>query len=250
MAHARSQQWDAGLYDSSFSFVWHHGASLIDLLDPKPGERILDLGCGTGHLTYQIAQSGAEVTGVDSAPAMIAQARINYPALQFMLAEAETFTIPEPVDAVFSNAVLHWVPRAGEVIQRVRQALKPGGRFVAEFGGKDNISKLLAAVREEIGADTSPWYFPSLGEYASLLESHGFRVTQASHFDRPTALEGTDGMSEWLDMFGAKLLAAIPEQGRQAVRQRVIERLRPVMFRDGVWYADYVRLRVLALRVG
>jgi trans-aconitate methyltransferase len=248
MTNTRVQPWDAGLYESSFSFVWSHGAPLIDLLNPAPGETILDLGCGTGHLTHQISERRASVTGLDSAPAMIAQARINYPGLRFILGQAETFTVADPVDAVFSNAALHWIPRAGEVIGRVYTALKPGGRFVAEFGGKGNIARLLAGVRAEIESDSNPWYFPSLAEYATLLEANGFRVVEASHFDRPTALEGANGMDEWLEMFGAQLLEPVPTAERNIVRRRIVERLRAELFKEGTWYADYVRLRVVAVR--
>ena len=132
------------------------------------------------------------------------------------------------------------------VVARVRRALKDGGRFVAEFGGKGNVATIIAAVRAEAPGAANPWYYPSLGEYASLLEAHGFRVTQAFHFDRPTALEGERGMRDWLDMFGTALLAGVPAAERNAVCARIVERLRPTLFRDGTWFADYVRLRILA----
>src|SRR5207237_8143924 len=120
--------WDAGLYDAKHAFVWKYGASLIELLAPKPGERILDLGCGTGHLTAQLAAAGADVLGIDNSPAMIEQARREYPKLRFGLADARDFHFVEPFDAVYSNAVLHWVQEPERVITCVRQGLKPGGR--------------------------------------------------------------------------------------------------------------------------
>ena len=248
MSKAQTAQWDPERYQSRFSFVWHRGADLIDLLDPKPGETVLDIGCGTGQLTFQIAERGATATGLDSAPAIVAQARINYPSLKFMLADASDFAIPEPVDAVFSNAVLHWIMKPQAVAACVRRALKPGGRFVAEFGGRNNVSTILDGVRAEVFGAISPWYYPSLGEYATLLESQGFRVTHAFHFDRPTPLEGARGMHDWLEAFGSDLLAAVPAPQRDAVRDRIVERLRPTLFRDGVWFVDYVRLRISAYR--
>jgi trans-aconitate 2-methyltransferase len=247
MADPRASHWDPERYESRFSFVWSHGASLVDLLDPQAGETILDLGCGTGQLTSQIAERGALVTGLDGAPAMVAQARINYPQLKFILAEAANFMLPERVDAVFSNAVLHWVKDAGAAAESVFRALKPGGRFVAEFGGKNNVDIILNAILAEAPGAVSPWYFPSLGEYATLLESHGFRVTEGYHFDRPTQLEGDRAIEDWLDMFGSKLLAGVPSAERPAVYRRIVDRLRPALFRDGGWYADYVRLRVVAV---
>jgi trans-aconitate methyltransferase len=249
VGYPRAAQWDAECYESRFSFVWNHGAALIDLLDPKPGETVLDLGCGTGHLSHQIAERGATVVGLDSAPPMVAQARINYPQLRFILGGGESFALPEPIDAVFSNAALHWMTDAAAVVKNVHAALRPGGRFVGEFGGKGNVARIIAAVREETGSSAIPWYYPSVGEYATLLEAHGFRVHSAFHFDRMTALEGARGMEDWLEMFGEKLLALIPAEQRAPARARILERLRPELFRDGIWYADYVRLRFVASRV-
>jgi trans-aconitate methyltransferase len=245
---AKPNPWDTELYEGRFSFVWNMGAGLIDLLAPEPGERILDLGCGTGHLSGQIAGRGAEVIGIDGDPAMVAQARINYPKLTFMLADARRFTLPQPVDAVFSNAVLHWMREPEQPIRQIREALLPGGRFVAELGGKGNTDTLLQAVRAETGVSETPWYFPSLGEYSTLLEQHGFSVTHAFHFHRDTPLEGERGIEEWLDMFGQQLLAPVPREERPAVKRRIADRARPALYRDGRWQLDYKRLRIRAVR--
>ena len=245
---ARAKGWDAELYEGRFSFVWNLGSDMIDLLDPREGERIVDLGSGTGHLSGKIAERGAGVIGFDSSPAMVAQARINYPKLRFELEDVRHFTVDTPVDAVFSNAVLHWVREAGEAVARIHAALPPGGRFVAEFGSKGNIAAILAAVREETGVDSHPWYFPSLGEYATLLESHGFRVTHGFEIDRDTPLEGECAIEDWLAMFGEKLLEPVPPPERAAAVSRIRERLRYTLYRDGVWWADYKRIRVRALK--
>jgi trans-aconitate methyltransferase len=140
-----ADQWDSSLYDDRHSFVWKKSADLIELLALQPGERTLDLGCGTGHLTASIAERGAEVIGLDASPSMVAQARQNYPKLKFVLADARDFRFDTPFDAVFSNAALHWVPEAERVIESVARALKPGGRFVLEMGGKGNIARLTDA---------------------------------------------------------------------------------------------------------
>jgi trans-aconitate 2-methyltransferase len=245
--------WDADLYDRSHSFVWKHGAALLDLLAPQPGERVLDLGCGTGHLTAQLAAAGAAVLGIDSAPAMIEQARRAYPALRFEVADARDFAFQQPFDAVFSNAALHWVRPPETVIACVRRALKPGGRFVAEFGGKGNVQAIAAALADAaravgVAPPESPWYFPGIGEYASLLEAGGLEVTFALLFDRPTALEGEQGMRRWVEMFGSWALAAVPAERREEFLRAVEDRLRPPLYQDGTWYADYRRLRVLARR--
>lgn len=242
------KKWDTELYEGRFSFVWSLAAELVELLAPQPGERILDLGCGTGQLSQKIAEAGAEVTGLDSDPAMIGQARMNYPKLRFVLADARDFRLETQVDAVFSNASLHWVTDAEAAVACIARALGPGGRLVAEFGGRGNIAKLLAGVRAETGIAGHPWYFPSLGEYATLLERHGFRVTHGFEIDRETALEGDNGIADWLEMFGDALLATAPAGDRAAVSARIVERLRPVLYREGKWWADYTRLRVRAVK--
>ncbi|GIP44476.1 hypothetical protein J45TS6_29350 [Paenibacillus sp. J45TS6] len=191
----KGQSWASEHYDEKLSFVSEMGRGLIDLLEPVEGERILDLGCGTGDLTQEIAASKAMVTGMDLSPSMLEKARIKYPNLNFVEGNAECFTVQEPLDAVFSNAALHWMKNAEDVVQCVHDALRPGGRFVAEFGGQHNVGTVVQAISEvlmEQGIDAgtrSPWYFPSIGEYSVLLERHGFRVTYALHFDRPTPMQ-------------------------------------------------------------
>lgn len=130
-------RWDPALYDNKHGFVWKSGADLVARLSPQQGERIVDLGCGTGHLTAQMAASGAEVVGLDADPEMIAQARANYPDLRFEIADARDFHLPAPFDAVFSNAALHWVTEPERPIACIARALKPGGRFIAEFGERE-----------------------------------------------------------------------------------------------------------------
>ena len=251
-----SKTWDAEGYDERHSFVWKAGGDLVTLLDPKPGERILDLGCGTGHLAAQMAAAGAEVWGLDSSPSMIDQARRRHPDLRFEIADAADFDLPVTFDAVFSNAALHWMTRPAPVVAGVARALREGGRFVAELGGKGNVSAIRTALAAAVRGGGHPaiddgtvFYFPSLAEYASLLEAHGLRVTAAAHFDRLTPLEdGEAGLRGWIAMFADRLLAPVPAAERGEVLREVEERLRPSLHRDGTWYADYVRLRVVAVR--
>ena len=248
-----SQCWDAGLYDDKHAFVWHYGASLVELLAPKSGENILDLGCGTGHLTDQIAQKGAKVVGLDHSAEMLEQARSAYPGLQFLQGDARDFTFAEPFDAIFSNAVLHWIRPPEAVIRCVRDALRRGGRFVAEFGGRGNVRHLLDAVRkaaEQLGvsADFPQSYFPSVGEYTPLLEAVGLEVRSALLFDRPTPLEGPNGLRDWVKMFRGSVLESVPAERRDDFLQAVEEAARPDLFRDGGWFADYRRLRFVAVR--
>jgi trans-aconitate 2-methyltransferase len=255
MNPAPQQRWNTALYEDRYAFVWQHGASLIEMLAPRPGERILDLGCGAGHLTAQIAAAGAEVVGIDHSADMIEQARRNFPRLRFDHADARIYTPGQPFDAIFSNAVLHWIREPASVIASIRQALKPGGRFVAEFGGKGNVRAIAAAMEHALAATgdvpfMSPWYFPGIAEYAVLLEQAGLEVTFASLFDRPTPLEGEDGLRNWIEMFANAILLQVAEDRREEFLGRVERELRPVLYRDGRWSADYRRLRISAWRTG
>lgn len=247
--------WDPELYEARHSFVWQFAQDLIGLLDPKPGEQILDLGCGPGQLTAKIAESGANVLGLDASPTMIGQARQNFPQLSFVLQDAAHMEFQEQFDAIFSNAALHWMPDRVAVARNVAAALKPGGRFVAELGGKGNIRKIESAIelvaRRYVGAAIPPkrTYYPALGEYASLLETHGLEVRTAVLFDRPTPLEGEAGMENWIRQFKAYYFESLPAaEATKAIRE-VIEELRPIAFRDGRWTADYRRLRFVAVKL-
>jgi trans-aconitate methyltransferase len=247
--------WDPEMYEARHSFVWQLGESVIDLLDPQPGERILDLGCGTGQLTSKLAERGAIVVGVDASPDMIGQARQNFPGLQFSLQDAVEMMYSSQFDAVFSNAALHWMLRKSEVAAAVARALRPGGRFVAEMGGKGNISQIEAAIYTVLpryGVSDRPvsrTFFPSIAEYSTILEEQGLEVRFATLFDRPTALEGERGMRNWLRQFSAYRFEHLSGQQKNDAEREVVEALRPKLYRDGIWYADYRRLRFVAVRL-
>jgi trans-aconitate methyltransferase len=245
--------WDTELYESRHSFVWQYGEGLLDLLAPKPGERILDLGCGTGQLTAKIADAGASVLGLDASPDMIGQARQNYPRLQFKLEDATATQFQSEFDAVFSNAALHWMLDAAAVAKNIARALKPGGRFVAELGGKGNIGQIMSSIEVALERHTGSvppgrTYFPSIPEYTTLLEAEGLEVQLAHLYDRPTPLEGESGMEHWIRQFKWYYFENLPVAQRTAILAEVVAALRPKLFRDGVWFADYRRLRVVAIK--
>lgn len=231
---ALAKDWDVERYEAGHAYVWTFGRALIEWLKPQPDERILDAGCGAGPLTAEIAAAGAKVLGIDSAPSMVAQARLNYPKLAFALADLTAFTVPEPFDAVFSNAVLHWVRPPGQAAKRLAAALRPGGRLVVEFGGHGNV----AQVQEALGEHRYPWYFPSIAEYGSILEAAGLEPVQAVLFDRPTRVEGAGGLEDWLEMYVPSLSSS--------VRKAAVDQLRPTMYSAGGWTLDYRRLRIEA----
>lgn len=250
----RTSDWDAKLYDTAAHFVTDYGSAIIDLLDPKPGERILDVGCGTGHLTNEIRQQEAKVVGIDSSPNMIKTARETYPELEFVQADASSFTFKEPFDAIFSNAALHWVTDAENAIRCMSQALRPGGRFVIEMGGKGNIQSLISALFEALKKfdcydPTHRWFFPSIGEYTSILERHRIEPTSAWLFDRPTKLEGENAIIDWFTIFGEAIQADVDDECFAEAVKIAQANLEPTQKKDGVWYADYRRLRIVGKRL-
>lgn len=246
--------WDAERYDEAFGFVPALGVGVLDLLDPRPGERVLDLGCGSGELTAQIASRGARVVGVDSSPEMLARAGERFPDLDLRLVDGHDLDVDEPVDAVFSNAALHWMTDPDAVLAGVRSALRPGGRFVAEMGAAGNVAQLVSALRAAAFridlADELllPWYFPTPAEQAVRLEQVGFTVRLLEYVDRPTPLTGcAGGAADWWRMFGPTTLEQVPAGRLDELLATVNELAAPSLRgADGVWVADYVRLRFVA----
>lgn len=251
---APSNTWNTELYEAKHDFVWKLGEGVLELLAARPGERILDLGCGTGHLTQRIADAGAEVVGVDSSPDMIGQARQNFPKLTFLLEDATELTLQGEFDAIFSNAALHWMLEAATVAERMAAALKPGGRLVAELGGQGNIGTVMDAIHTVLDnyLPTIPpanhWY-PSIGQYSAVLEDKGFEVRFARLFDRPTPLEGEAGMDPWIRQFKGYYFDGLPARERERAIGETVELLRPRLWREGQWIADYRRLQVLAVKL-
>jgi SAM-dependent methyltransferase len=244
------QNWSARRYAATADFVPALGTPVLELLSPQPGEHILDLGCGDGVLTEKIVAVGAEVVAVDAASDMVAAARAK--GLDARVTPGQELSFEREFDAVFSNAALHWMHPPEAVLEGVRRALKPGGRFVAEMGGHNNTAAILvalAAVLAHRGLDAhrlSPWYFPSAAAYRTKLEGAGFTVTDIGIFPRPTVL--TSGIEAWLDNFAEDFFAPLPEPERHTARAEVADLLRPVLVDEtGTWIADYVRLRFRAV---
>ncbi|GAB2471656.1 class I SAM-dependent methyltransferase [Streptosporangium sandarakinum] len=248
-------RWSVRAHDTGFGYVSAYGAPLVDLLDPRPGERVVDLGCGIGVLSAEITARGAHVLGIDGSAAMIEKALAQYPGIDFIVGDGSDFTVAQPYDAVFSNAALHWMGREPDaVIASVREALAPGGRFVAEMGGAGNCAALTAAMstawREHgLPEPDLPWYFPTPAEYAARLERGGFVVRLLEYFDRPTPMdECPDGAAGWVRMFAGSLLRTVPTGMVEPLLRRVNELAAPALRRETGWMADYVRLRFAAVR--
>ena len=253
MADLSKQHWSAARYAATAHFVPAFGAPVVALLDPRPGERILDLGCGDGVLTETIAAAGATVVAVDAAPDMVAAARAK--GLDARVGAGQNLAFEREFDAVFSNAALHWMRPQEAVLAGAARALKPGGRFVAEMGGHNNTAAILTAFRAVLarrGIESltlMPWYFPSAAAYRAKLEAAGFRVEEIAIVPRPTPLEA--GLAAWLDTFCEDFLNPLPPADRAAAIREVCDLLEPIL-RDetGLWIADYVRLRFKAVLPG
>jgi trans-aconitate methyltransferase len=245
------QTWDPTTYARNARFVSDLGSPVLELLAPKAGERILDLGCGDGVLTKKLADLGCEVIGVDSSAAQVDAARKL--GLNVYVMNAEELAFAEEFDAVFSNAVLHWIKRADPMITAVYRSLKSGGRFVAECGGHGCIDKIRTALVEALnwrgldGESYVPWYYPTPEDYTTRLERAGFRVDSIALIPRPTPLPGD--IIPFLETFAQSFLNALPLAARPAYLQEVRATLEPQLRdRNGTWIADYTRLRFAATK--
>lgn len=243
----QQQAWDPETYATNARFVSDLGEAVVDLLDPQPGEHILDLGCGDGALSLSIVARGATVAGVDSSDRMI-KAAVDAGINAYVM-DGHALPFEQEFDAVFSNAALHWMQRPDDVIAGVARALKPGGRFVGEMGGHGCVAAVTTAMLAALarrgidGAARIPWYFPTPDDYTGRLERHGFTVNEMIHFPRPTAIPGD--ITGWLDTFAGTFLDAV--EGAEAIKAEVRELLRPSLCDEhGRWTVDYVRLRFSA----
>lgn len=251
-----TMKWDSKLYNDKHSFVFSYGQSLVKLLDPKPNERILDLGCGTGSLTNQINEITNNCIGIDSSIDMVKTAKQLYPELEIYQKDASTFDFIESFDAIFSNATLHWVLDYKSCAESMFRNLKNKGRLVVEFGGKGNIQKIENCLKRNLKkynyieqSEFKQWYFPSIADYSKVLEDVGFRVVFVQHYDRPTELvKSESGIKDWLTMFGKNFLNDVKAEDEINILNDVQEELRADLYKLGKWYADYKRIRIIAIK--
>jgi SAM-dependent methyltransferase len=246
--------WDAERYRGAFGFVSSYGMALLDVLDAQPGERVLDLGCGTGEHAAELGARGVRVVGLDADPAMVAVAVTTAPDAAVLLRDA-TRDEPDlgPFDAAFSNSALHWMQPQESALRYVRASLRTGGRFVAEMGGTGNVQRVIRAFRQalgDVGLDDIPVtenWFPTIGQQAGLLEDAGFEVRLMTLVDRPTHLGPDLTAADWCRQFRADTWTAVPPETHAALAARIDALAAPdLLIADG-WVMDYRRLRFVAV---
>lgn len=246
---SQRQKWSTTLYESNARFVGDLAARAVELLNPRSGERILDIGCGDGYLTEKIAATGATMSGVDYSPELVAVAQAR--GLDVRVGNAEEIEFFQEFDGAFSNAAMHWMRRADAVVRGVARALKPSGRFVGEFAGARNAYYIRQAVHEALtrrgfdAEEIDPWYLPEAGEYREVLEGGGLTVSHIELFDRPVVIDYP--VRDWIRTFGSPYLTVLDEKERDPLLDEVTRQLAPrLLGKDGRWTIDYTRLRFRA----
>jgi len=250
MTTLKSQQWNPEQYAKNARFVSELGVSVVKLLSPKVDERVLDLGCGDGDLTAKLRDFGCTLVGVDASEEMVLATQSL--GIEAYVMDGEALKFNNEFDSVFSNAALHWMKNPKKVINGVWNALKPGGRFVAEFGGYGNVATIVNAIETALLSRhgtvvASPWYFPRSEDYKALLEAKGFIVESIALIPRPTLLPGDVG--GWLRTFAQSYTRSLSVIEREEFIAEVVETSRPKLCDEhGNWTADYVRLRFSATK--
>lgn len=246
-------EWNSGLYDKKHDFVAEYGKGLLEFIPHNPKQTILDLGCGTGTLTAQLADMCDKVIGVDSSQSMIEKAKFQFGDIEFIVCNALDLPYENKFDVAFSNAVFHWINDHDALLESIYKALKPQGLLVCEFGAKGNIATIENAflkVCNRLGYHYVPKFnFPTADTFGAMLQTHGFTIEKIYEYDRPTILKDSEqGLSNWIKQFFASELAEMPENIQTQVIKEMEERTRDALWNGESWVADYRRLRAIAHR--
>lgn len=248
-----NNNWNSDNYTDNFQFVYKYGEELIDFITVEKGSFVVDLGCGTASITEKLSEKGFEILGIDASETMLEKAKNLYPQLNFKLDDACSFKLDKKADAVFSNAVFHWIDNHNELIKNISENLKTGGEFVFEFGGKGNAKIVHNALKEAFETYNLKYVnrfnFRSIGELAPVLEKYGFRIEYAALFDRPTEQTGENGLSNWINMFVNSAFDGVDSETKEKIIAQAVEICRPKLYINGKWYVDYVRIRMKAIKI-
>lgn len=245
-------QWNAEKYTKDFEFVHQYGEAVLDLIDAPKESLVADLGCGNGALSEKIAQRGYRVIGIDASNEMIETARRLHPEILFEISDALEFQLSEKADVIFSNAVFHWIDadKQDQLVENISAQIKEGGYLVCEFGGKGCAEQVHASLEQIFKKHGKTYqrtfYFPTIGEYAQILERHDLYPEYAVLFDRPTEQKTENGLEDWIRMFDRKPFEGIDEKEKSEIIREAEQDLKPVLFHNGKWYIYYVRIRIKA----
>lgn len=246
-----NMEWNSTLYDKKHDFVAEYGKGLLESVPKNDEQAILDLGCGTGILTVQLAELCNKVIGVDSSQSMIDKAKEQFGNIEFMVCDALALPFENEFDVVFSNAVFHWISDHYALLKNIHKVLKPQGLLVCEFGANGNIATIenaFAKACNSLGYVYEPKFnFPVAEDFGKLLENNGFVIDRIYDYDRPTVLKDNEqGLVNWMKQFFASELAVMPEYMQTMVFEQVEELTRDFLWNKEEWVADYRRLRAIA----
>ena len=244
-------EWNSTLYDTSHDFVAEYGKGLLEFVPKKDEQIILDLGCGTGVLTGQLAELCNRIVGVDSSQSMIDKAKEQFNNIEFKVCDALALPFENEFDVVFSNAVFHWISDHDTLLKNIHKVLKAQGVLVCEFGANGNIATIEDAFVKacnSLGYDYEPKFnFPTVEDFGKLLENNGFVIDRIYDYDRPTVLKDNEqGLVNWMKQFFASELTVMPEYIQAIVFEKVEELTKDVLWNGAEWVADYRRLRAIA----
>ncbi len=248
-------KWNSEEYKENFSFVHEYGEDVLKLLEINKNSRVIDLGCGNGVLTNKLSGICDNVIGIDASEDMLKTAKETYPYLNFIKGDALSFNSEEKADAVFSNAVFHWIDKdkQSELLANINHNLNSDGQLVCEFGGSGCAETIHSGLEYEFNKRNlvypRTFFFPTIGEYTPIMENNGFKVVFAVLFDRKTKLNGQDGLRNWINMFVTEPFKNIDNSTANEIITSTVNNLKPVLSENGIWYADYVRIRLKAIKV-
>lgn len=246
------KNWDSNNYTDNFQFVHKYGNDLINLLTVPKDSFVVDLGCGNGAITEILHKKGFRVLGIDASESMLEKAKNLHPELDFELADACKFKIEKKADAIFSNAVFHWIDNHNRLVENISANLKTGGELVFEFGGKGNaeiVHNALGKAFEFQGLKyENNCNFSSVGEFSPILERYGFKVEYAVLFNRPTEQIGENGLENWINMFCDTAFEGIKTDTKNEIISQAAEICRPKLYVNDKWWIDYVRIRMKAIK--